>query len=129
MPTTLDSTPILPPPDPRLGCIPTTVGLTNWAPTANVTGLAPNPAGGVGYRFTGTSDVELHGILPGQPGQCLQIFNGSTAQKKVKLKVGTGTAANRLWIDGDIDLKAGDHAVFQFDAVISRWVLVNSDAH
>ena len=77
-------------------------------------------------KLTGSTSGNIHGLAASSGAKQVLLYNGSTAAMVVKYQsVTEGTAANRIttYNAGDINLLAGQSAIFIYDVTASTWIL------
>lgn len=81
-------------------------------------------------KMTGSTTTAIHGIAAGQNGHELVIYNASSAIVTLKHQSGTGTAVDRMKLNGAVDLAiAPDLCVFlKYDATLQRWIPTGGSA-
>ncbi len=75
------------------------------------------------------SGAELGGIIDGQHGRIIYIYNESNTDLKILAEDNSASApANRFSADGDIIIKPGNTLIVVYDAIYAnRWSVVRSD--
>ncbi len=75
------------------------------------------------------SGAELGGIVAGEHGRIVYIYNGTSTDLKILSENNsTSTPANRFSADGDLILKPGNTVIVIYDGLyLNRWSVVRSD--
>ena len=83
-------------------------------------------------RYDSTSQGTLHGLADGVDGKIIIITNVNTGKLLLASdSIAESTTSNRILTEGDVNIsvKYKSSVILQYDAIVSRWRIINRHAH